>query len=916
MLDTLLSVFARCPGILALVLSGVSALVAVSPALADIRVEAYAGKPLGIARVVVDLPSAETEAAIGDDRFMVDNQAGRVLYPVAERKRVRKILQSVLGIRVPRSLTFYFWFTGDEPIALDVYAPERVQLTVTPRQDQREYEKLTEDWWKQYVNYYQQVHGNAEFPVGVQTYLTAMWAGRLGQQMPQLEGFLIREREQGGTVTGKLMADEAYRASVLRDLMLGEMDDANAAQALPPAPELVAESAPPTLGGEIAIEPIATHVPEECFYVRFGTFNNYLWFREFVGRWKGDLGNMLVLRSVHRDTSDLISSMLGLKQSKMSSILGPQVIEDVALIGMDPYLGHGAAIGVLFHAKNSFLLSTSLTQQRSAAAGDVEGAKVENLEIAGKKVAYLSSPDGALRSYYASDGQFHLVTSSRAMVERFFQASAGDRPLSAANDFLTTRTNFPIARDDRAFVHLSHAFLSNLTSPAYRIELDRRLRSIETLRALELARLAAAQESLPGESEADLVSGSFLPQGFTQRSDGAEWRLDDSGAQVESLRGYVGRFVPIVDNLPESASTAELRRYANFAASLRSEVGQLAPLTVCIHSEELAPGLDRIAVDLCLHRYSATNLASWAKKLGPPSDIRVAPIAGDVASLNIVLDGLLGSGEPFHLFGGIRDGHVPLVVRGGSLATVTAVTDAVQAYVGAWPRPDFLERFLGRPRGPYDANGFARTSGLFDLWIRRADDFMLFSFKQQVLYEVGSQLAMVKAGRPAQAWLTLNDLVGTQYEQVATSYAYARTRDTSATGSRFMNSLVEQLHVPKPEAYDLANKLVAGEFVCPLGGEYVLMEAQSGAELWASTAAAPNNQFLLTEIPPDYQFPLLEWFRGMHAEVLRGEDSLNLFAEVLISNDKYDGQYEPPQESPVVGEEIPPPPPSEPQPSD
>src|SRR5690606_29680574 len=98
------------------------------------------------------------------------------------------------------------------------------------------------------------------------------------------------------------------------------------------------------------------------------------------------------------------------------------------------------------------------------------------------------------------------------------------------------------------------------------------------------------------------------------------------------------------------------------------------------------------------------------------------------------------------------------------------------------------ERLLGRPAGPYDANGMARATGLFDLWVRRADDFMLFSFKERVLFEVGMQLAMVEAARPAQAWLQIQDILGTQYEGVATAFAYARTRDTSASASRFMNS--------------------------------------------------------------------------------------------------------------------------------
>ncbi|MGI9455146.1 MAG: hypothetical protein ACR2NU_01205, partial [Aeoliella sp.] len=738
-----------------------------------------------------------------------------------------------------------------------------------------------DDWWKEYLELYERVYKQAEYPVGVQTYLTAMWAERLRREMPQLQGFLLRDQEQGGTVVGKLTADEAYRASVLRDLMAGRLDDSGEKSPLPASAVRVASTTPPT--EEVAVEPIASHVPEECFYVRFGTFTNYLWFRDFTKQWQGDLGNMLVLRSIRRDTSEQVSTQLALKESSLSTILGPQVIEDVAIIGMDSYFRDGAAVGVLFHAKNNFLLSTSFTQQRNAAVKQHEGATLDNVDVGNVQVSLLLSPDGSLRSYYAVDGDFHLVTTSLTMVERFLEAGAGDRPLATAADFLTTRQRAPITRDDTVFVHLSQAFLQQLVSPEYRIELDRRLRSIESDRALTLARLAAEQEGFAAETIDDLEQGQFLPASFKNRCDGATWEIDDEGRQYESVRGYPGRFIPIADQLPTECSPAESGRYAAFAHAVASEVGGFVPLTACLHREVVEEEQrERIVLNIHLQRYSTTNLASLAKKLGPAEAVRVAPIEGDVASIEVVLDGILGGGEPFHLFAGLRDGHLPLGIRGGALALARSLPDAVEGYLGAWPRPQMLEQLLGRPRGPFDADGFARTSGLFDMWCRRADDFLLFSFKRHVLAEVGHQLAIVEAP-PAQARLWIADPVATQYEYAVTAFGYARARQTSASGSRFMNSLTQQLHVDRPLAAELAEQMVDGQFVCPLGGEYLLVEVPGGVGAWASTAAAPNNQFLLTEIPPEYHFPMLSWFRGMTAELTRADDSLTLSAMIEMT---------------------------------
>jgi hypothetical protein len=184
----------------------------------------------------------------------------------------------------------------------------------------------------------------------------------------------------------------------------------------------------------------------------------------------------------------------------------------------------------------------------------------------------------------------------------------------------------------------------------------------------------------------------------------------------------------------------------------------------------------------------------------------------------------------------------------------------------------------------------------------------LFSFKRDVLMEVGPQMAMVDAEAPAQIRLHVDDLSDKQLADAVTAFGYMRARDTSASGARFMNSLTTLLHVPPAEARPLGEALVGGKFDCPLGGDYVLVDPNiplpdagegspdageplpipNGAvasatmprRLWASTATPPENRFLLTVIPADYTMPLLTWVRGLQAEVARIDDELTLHAEL------------------------------------
>src|SRR5204862_6599102 len=151
-------------------------------------------------------------------------------------------------------------------------------------------------------------------------------------------------------------------------------------------------------------------------------------------------------------------------------------------------------------------------------------------------------------------------------------------------------------------------------------------------------------------------------------------------------------------------------------------------------------------------------------------------------------------------------------------------TEFIPGYIGGWPRPHLIDSFVRLPEGRLDADSIGRTTGLFSLWFRRADDFFLFSFKRDVLMEVGSQLAMANAERPAQIRLHIDDLSDKQVATAVNGLGYMRARDTSASASRFMNSLTTQLHVQPEQAKTLAESLVNGHFACTLGGKYVLVD--------------------------------------------------------------------------------------------
>jgi hypothetical protein len=245
-----------------------------------------------------------------------------------------------------------------------------------------------------------------------------------------------------------------------------------------------------------------------------------------------------------------------------------------------------------------------------------------------------------------------------------------------------------------------------------------------------------------------------------------------------------------------------------------------------------------------------------------------------------VLDSPLPLGaaaEPHHLFFGIRDFRSPLVVERGRLAAGAPPAELIRMYVGTWPKPGgLIKLFLGDQL----AAGPEPVPGRQETWQARQDEFLLISFKPDVVEQVLPQLQMTPAAAPAQAWIDIADLTGSELSRTVNAFGYMRARETCVAACRLMNTVANQLRVPRELCREVSEQLMDGQFVCPLGGEYELAEVAGGTPMWTSTALAPQNRFLLTEPPEDFELALLTWFRGLRGEARLEEDAITSHLEI------------------------------------
>ena len=179
-----------------------------------------------------------------------------------------------------------------------------------------------------------------------------------------------------------------------------------------------------------------------------------MWFRDLTDEYGGDLSRMVTLRGVENLSSQIVESQLNVKTTQMTRLLGPTVIEDQAVIGRDLFMNEGATIGVVFKARNAFLLRSSLNTDRMTLANADESVTLTEVEIAGTKVSKLASSDNRVRSFMLEDGEgYFCVTNSEHLAKRFLEVSRSGESLGATKHFRLSRSLVPVDRDDTLFAY-------------------------------------------------------------------------------------------------------------------------------------------------------------------------------------------------------------------------------------------------------------------------------------------------------------------------------------------------------------------------------------------------------------------------------------------------------------------------------
>ena len=868
----------------------------------DVFITAAVGEPFGAATIEMPLDSAMFGRTF--PALRVSGADGRVLYPVSNDlvttgrpsdrpvpqagggrllNRVGSLIRELASGDEPLKQTVArrvsFLFTGTEPLTVTLADQQGTigNYTVVPKQDPATHASVLKTWWTGYTNAAQALVAASEQPAVVQLYLISMLARRIGLPMPRWYNESQQEEDQLLSTLKLIGGAAGVGESMFAEAAAGASPAQMATEPLPAPPRWISETVPVDVQSAV-VEPIATKVPPDCFYIRYGSFQNYLWFQDLADEHGGDITRMITLRGLVNDGAERLETQLNMKMTQLSRMLGGTVIEDQALIGRDLFLTDGASMGVLIKSRNGFLLNTSITNDRAKLAREDASVTLEKFQIDDRDVSFLRSADNRIRSFLTQDGNYIFVSNSRKLTEQFIEVSESGRSLAATAEFMLARKLMPLERDDTIFAYFSPAMLRGLVSPEYLIELRRRMFAKADISLVQLARMAGAMESKTARSDLDiqhLVDTGFLPTEFGLRSDGSGvFELTDTA--LDTRRGAQGSFLPIADVAIESVTRDEFAWYSRIANEYTNRFASMDPIMLGIHRDARDPESkrERLTVHAEVAPFDPGKYGKYAQQLGPPTQVAMQFAPDDIIALQAhVASQQLG--PPTHLFAAIKDTVPPTPEQFEGIIKAYLSLRQLPGYLGAWPQPSTLDRLpLGLGRGQPVGPGMSRLLG--GLYRFTDGKFSILSFQPEVITQSLPFLAATDVPNPAQIRANIGDLNGSQIEGWANAQLYERSRIGSVATAQFLDSITHQFQLPPDQVLPIVQSILGADVQCSLGGQY---EWSDNRGQWQSTAW--NGPMAALKAPADYVAPAMMWFRGANISVTQFDD--RVVADAVIN---------------------------------
>ncbi len=859
-----------------------------------VSASAVAGVPFGVAKVELLMPPDSTWKLLDDTPMSLTTDAGKAVYSAFQF--TRPVISTPRRAAAPAKLVCWFLFDDIAPtnvtlISEDSAIATHIPLDIEPADHAGARAKLLAEWWQQYTRS-NLPHSSPELQA-VHEYFKSMLARRLNLTTPARSrasaSVSALESEFERTV-GMLFGFESIRLAMMAGKTTTLEQRAEAAVLDLPTPLTIRSVNVPHVANDVHPESLAMRVPEECFYLRCFRVRNYHWVRNLVQGWGGSLDGIVATPAVDYQVREKIEKQLALSTTELLKAAVDDHITDCALIGLDPFFSDGAALGVLFEEKNGGQLGEIISNERTRVM-NAETAHTMVVNIQGHSVQKLYTDHHQVRSFYVTDGRYHLITNSEILAKRFLETAAGYRCLGNLNEYRYALSQGEQDSNSLAWLYLSDPFFRNITSPQCRIELERRRLACEDLFTLQTAHMAASAESVKDVSTNSLIKLGFLPEGFNQRSDHSTME-SNNGECFDSQRGVHGTFLPIADMAVTRCTDSERQAYEEFKNAYQKEWRTMDPVMLAFKRlPQTHPDRENVVLNIRITPYAQEEYRFLQQYLSRSPDNRRLAMSGD--DLMAVSAQLTRGGNSYLTNIGLVDEQIPFEIRDGKILRTgqNARLSFARSNAFALVQPGgdqgirLAVDFMGnvQRRRVTVENSQAPRNGLAALinWILPLEAMIESAIKEHsqsnqkatvlsmdsaIGRNALNQVKTENAPRPAQLFMQLRDVASSQVYEYLRAYTYVTSRQASAADAAALNRIAVMLQADPEEIRLSLEQSLGATFKCPAGGTYQLTGNGERPHYWTSSAWQKPSVTDETAVPDDYQFPFLTWLRGMSLE--------------------------------------------------
>ncbi|HVR21248.1 MAG TPA: hypothetical protein VMS65_16155, partial [Polyangiaceae bacterium] len=371
------------------------------------------------------------------------------------------------------------------------------------------------------------------------------------------------------TTTGRSQIQQALQANDTLALDLArEPKRLPLAAAKPPElPRADYDAMLGALGRMPPAEPLAAVAPADFWYVRSRNFAAFLDLLELSETFGQPAADLLGGRSENRGTTARYTAEVALERTELARVLGPSVIESVAVVGSDPYVHDGTDVTFVFKVTAPPLFEAALAKALAKHASAHGGVTKSEVAHEGVTIRIARSPDGRVRQHRASVAGVELVSNSPGAIRRVISTALGKAPrLADERDF-----QYLLARDagtpDETLAFLSDRFVLSVIGPAQKIAQARRQLALAELTTPGFAALLFGwTHGRTPKDPAELVRSGELFANELKHADGAPitWQ---PGKPAASRWGTTAALEPLIDLPPvKKISAAEQRAYSDFSS--------------------------------------------------------------------------------------------------------------------------------------------------------------------------------------------------------------------------------------------------------------------------------------------------------------------------------------------------------------